>query len=119
MNILIPLGGLGQRFKDVGYELPKPLIKALGKEIIFWLLDSLKTYKKDNIYIVYNKDLSIFGFENLFQDQKIKLFKLSRNTNGPVETCYEFLSLLPKNKKKEKLIIVDGDTFTILIYLKS
>ena len=35
MNILIPLGGLGQRFKDVGYELPKPLIKALGKEIIF------------------------------------------------------------------------------------
>ena len=32
MNILIPLGGLGQRFKDVGM-ISKPLIKALGKEI--------------------------------------------------------------------------------------
>ena len=64
MNILIPLGGLGQRFKDVGYESPKPLIKALGKEIIIWLLDSLKTDKFDNVFIVYNKELSVFGFES-------------------------------------------------------
>ena len=27
MNIIIPLGGLGKRFSDFGYKLPKPLIK--------------------------------------------------------------------------------------------
>ena len=110
MNIPL-LGGLGQRFKDVGYESPKPLIKALGKEIIIWLLDSLKTDKFDNVFIVYNKELSVFGFESFFTDKDIKLFKLSRNTQGLVETCYEFLSLLPQKQQNEKLLILDGDTF--------
>ena len=56
MIIIIPLGGIGQRFKEVGYDLPKPLIKAQGKEIIFWLLESLKikNFNKIKIYIVYN-----------------------------------------------------------------
>ena len=67
MNILIPLGGLGQRFKDVGYESPKPLIKALGKEIIIWLLDSLKTDKFDNVFIVYNKELSTKFYKHFYE----------------------------------------------------
>ena len=42
MVIIIPLGGIGKRFSELGYSDPKPLIKALGKEIIFWLIDCLK-----------------------------------------------------------------------------
>ena len=41
MIILIPLGGIGKRFKDLGYKLPKPLINVMGKPIIFWLLDNI------------------------------------------------------------------------------
>jgi NDP-sugar pyrophosphorylase family protein len=48
MNIIIPLGGIGKRFSDNGYTKPKPLIKVLGKEIIFWLLDSLNIDDSDN-----------------------------------------------------------------------
>ena len=48
MNIVIPLGGVGQRFIDEGYIYPKPLIKVEGKEIIRWLLDNLNFNKKDN-----------------------------------------------------------------------
>ena len=55
MIILIPLGGLGQRFKEVGYSLPKPLINVFGKPILFWLLDNLSISKDINfIYIPYN-----------------------------------------------------------------
>ena len=54
MIIIIPLGGIGKRFSDLGYTEPKPLIKANGKEIIFWVLDNLKIQKKDKLYIVYN-----------------------------------------------------------------
>ena len=57
MNILIPLGGVGKRFSDFGYIQPKPLIKVLGKEIIFWVLDSLKISEDDIIYIPYNEYL--------------------------------------------------------------
>ena len=39
MNIIIPLGGKGERFKKEGYISPKPLIKVLDKEIIFYVLD--------------------------------------------------------------------------------
>ena len=46
MNIVIPLGGLGIRFKDFGYTMPKPLIKAAGKEIILRVVDSIKKYKE-------------------------------------------------------------------------
>lgn len=42
MNIIIPLGGLGVRFKEDQYQMPKPLIKVLGKELIFHLLDRLR-----------------------------------------------------------------------------
>ena len=45
MIVIIPLGGVGQRFTDVGYDLPKPLIKAQGKEIIFLGTGLLKAKK--------------------------------------------------------------------------
>ncbi len=34
MNIFIPLCGKGERFKNKGYTLPKPLINVLDKPII-------------------------------------------------------------------------------------
>jgi NDP-sugar pyrophosphorylase family protein len=30
MNIIIPIGGIGERFKKESYNQPKPLIKILG-----------------------------------------------------------------------------------------
>ena len=60
MIIVIPLGGVGKRFSDLGYKDPKPLIKVLGKEIIFWVVDNLKLKKKDKLYIVYNMSASCF-----------------------------------------------------------
>ena len=32
MIILVPLGGIGKRFSDLGYTDPKPLIKVKGKD---------------------------------------------------------------------------------------
>ena len=49
MNIIIPLGGIGKRFHDNNYTKPKPLIKVLGKEIIFWLLENLNFNKNDKV----------------------------------------------------------------------
>ena len=44
MNIIIPLGGV---VKDLEIRLfnAKPLIKVEGKEIIRWLIDSIKLRK--------------------------------------------------------------------------
>jgi GTP:adenosylcobinamide-phosphate guanylyltransferase len=37
MIIIIPIGGIGQRFKDNGYKKPKALINIYGKPIISYL----------------------------------------------------------------------------------
>ena len=34
MNIVIPMVGLGKRFSDAGFTLPKPLIQVIGKAIV-------------------------------------------------------------------------------------
>lgn len=40
-NVLIPMAGLGSRFVEKGYSLPKPLIKIFGKPMIQHVIDSL------------------------------------------------------------------------------
>ena len=62
MNVIIPLGGIGQRFLETGFNLPKPLIQLLFKPIIFWLLDSLNPHADDNIIIICNKGLKQYRF---------------------------------------------------------
>ena len=49
MNIIVPLGGVGSRFASEGYVRPKPLIRVLGKEMIFWVLDSLTINPEDQV----------------------------------------------------------------------
>jgi capsule biosynthesis phosphatase len=112
MIVIIPLGGVGKRFSDLGYKDPKPLIRVLGKEIIFWVVDNLKLRKKDKLYIVYNNQLEKFNFEEHFaRHSNINFLKLEHNTSGPVETIYELTSILEKNLKNKGLLILDGDTF--------
>jgi capsule biosynthesis phosphatase len=113
MIIVIPLGGVGKRFSELGYLDPKPLIKANGKEIIFWLIDNLKIQKKDKIYIVYNHLLEKYNFENIinYKDNRINFFKLPIKTKGPVETVHIFLKEIIDNYFDEKILLLDGDTF--------
>ena len=112
MNIVIPLGGIGERFKKNGYIMPKPLIKVEGKEIIRWLLDSLKFDSKDNIIIIYNNVLNDFNFKEFINSYypQIKLISLKKDTEGPCDTISHAFSNLIKHKNK-KLLFLDGDTF--------
>ena len=41
MNIIIPMAGLGSRFRAAGYSIPKPLIPILGKPMYAWAADCL------------------------------------------------------------------------------
>lgn len=41
VNIVIPMAGLGSRFQQVGYKLPKPLIDVNGKPMIQKVVESL------------------------------------------------------------------------------
>jgi len=114
MYLLIPLGGLGLRFKDLGYTKPKPLINVLGKPIIFWLLDNLNIENKiTEIIIPYNNELSNFNFEDLliknYPQYIFNFVCLKQNTNGATESVLYALNKI--QLKNIPILILDGDNF--------
>lgn len=41
LNLIMPMGGGGTRFGNMGYELPKPLIEIYGKPFFYWATQSI------------------------------------------------------------------------------
>jgi len=57
MNIVIPMVGLGKRFADAGFILPKPLIQVIGKAIVQHSVESLGI-EGNYIFIIRTSDHS-------------------------------------------------------------
>lgn len=124
------MGGLGERFKNAGYNIPKPLINVLGKPILYWLLDNLNI-NNDIILIPYNSALEKYNFENkLMHDYpniNFLFYKLDNNTNGCAESIYIMLNKLSFDDCP--IICIDCDNFyntdmhavghTVLIHTKN
>ena len=113
MNIIIPLGGKGERFKTNGYNLPKPLIKVLDKEMIFYVLDNLNINKNnDKIFIVYY-NLDEYDFQNILFNKYpfIHFIKLYKQTSGASETIMIGLEEIKKLTENRKCLLLDCDTF--------
>jgi dTDP-glucose pyrophosphorylase len=115
MNILIPLGGIGNRFQIDGYIQPKPLINILGKEMISWVINNLKIQKNDNIIIVYNKDLNKWDFSSFINNkyENIILIELDINTQGAAQTVLYGLNQLSRTELEKPFMLLDGDTFYV------
>ena len=113
MNIIIPLGGKGERFLRHGYSQPKPLIKVLHKEMIFYVLDNLTLHEEDNVYIIYSSDLDNFNFSNIILSKysKINLIPINYQTSGAVETLYYGLKIIADKSLNKKCVLFDCDTF--------
>ena len=113
MIILIPLGGLGTRFSNSGYNLPKPLVNVMGKPIIFWLLDSLNISDNTIIYIPYNQELYKYRFEEQLKKRypkfNFKFMILKENTRGAAETIH--IALNDLNQDDDSILCLDGDNF--------
>ena len=132
--VLIPLGGVGQRFSDVGHSVPKPLIKALGQPILYWLLRSLTAnLESDNnttnnmrvvkIVIPYHPDLARFRFEDQlrkdFPHWPFHFCPLPGSTQGAADTLRIALESLHQTAAEDDtifqqdlpIISLDGDNF--------
>ena len=113
MIVIIPLGGIGDRFKKNSYTKPKALINVLGKPIIFYLLENLNLNIIDFVYIPYNKEYCHHRFEDLlkknFPNVNFKFLKLENNTEGALHTLLISLELL--NIEDCPVLSLDGDNF--------
>lgn len=113
MNIVFPLCGKGERFKQADYAMPKPLISIWGKPMIRRLIESLTITKNDRLFFVYTKELEWFGFADLlrfwFPEYDMLFVVLDEDTSGPAETLYKVLEHI--ENKTDRVISIDCDTF--------
>lgn len=113
MNIIIPLGGKGERFLKEEYKQPKPLIPIFDKTMIEYVLDNLKLSENDTIFIIYNENLDNYNFCEILQKKYLFInFIKVPDTKGAVETLLLGISQILNNFKYNiKSLILDCDTF--------
>lgn len=111
MNIIIPIGGKGERFINSGYKLPKPLIKVLDKTIIEYLLDNLYPSVDDDVYIYYHHSLDEFGFSEFIHNKypHIIMIRINIQTKGASETLLVGSEMI--QFRYSNTMVLDCDTF--------
>jgi NDP-sugar pyrophosphorylase family protein len=121
MNILIPMAGLGDRFKSQGYQLPKPLIDVMGKPMIERVIESLGLI--GHFIFVINKNSGyVDKLKTLLNRLSFHptIIEIDYITEGPASTC-----LLAKEFIKDKPLIItncdqimewDGRMFNAFTY---
>ena len=87
-TLMIPCAGLGKRFADQGYLLPKPLVEVLGNHMFVKAIYDLPSMNNIKLIIRDNMDnrdiLEKKAKENF---SNIKIQSIKSETNGQASTC--------------------------------
>jgi HAD superfamily hydrolase (TIGR01509 family) len=113
MNIIIPLGGKGERFSKNGYTQPKPLIQIFEKCMIDYVFDNLTISQKDKVFIIHNTNLDNYGFSKHIREKYplINLIQIA-DTSGAAETVFLGIEQIFKmHHYHKKCLLLDCDTF--------
>ncbi len=99
MNFVIPMAGLGSRFVEAGYQLPKPLLPAHGKTLLEWSVDSLPLELATRLIFVGLKEhRDAHDLENvvraLYAEYDPQFLWLDQTTRGQAETVWLAGSLM-------------------------
>lgn len=104
MHYLIPMAGLGKRFSDNGYDLPKPLIDVCGKPMVQRVIENLYTPGATFTFILNKKQpfdktviTSVLPDANILYVEEL--------TDGPARTALIASDLITE----ENLIIINCD----------
>lgn len=86
MNILIPMAGLGSRFRDAGYATIKPLIRVNGKTFIEWSVSSLGL-EGQFIFVILEEHRALLEEHLREISPGCQIATVPSLTRGATETC--------------------------------
>jgi len=110
MNILIPMGGRGLRFKNSGMSIPKPLIDVDGEPMISRVIDSIKIDGKFT-YIVRKDHVENYRIDEIITNkQQGSIRILEEDNEGQTQTCLLAEDIIDNN---EPLFIINCDNYFI------
>lgn len=111
VQILMPMGGLGSRFSEQGYKIPKPLIEVDRMPMFMKALQSFKNLDNPSYIFVLRKDqVEKYSLDEQIRNElpNAKISILDHDTRGAVETC-----LIAKEHINDSaaLIVADCDIY--------
>jgi NDP-sugar pyrophosphorylase family protein len=101
MHIIIPMSGIGKRFIDAGYTLPKPLIVVEGKPIIQHIVELFPGENKFT-FICNDEHLKNTNMETILKDivPNCNIFEVNvNNRKGPVDAVLQAIELIDDNEE--------------------
>jgi len=102
MQIVVPMSGFGERFRRVGYRIPKPLIEIADKPVIAHVIDMFPG-EHDFLFICNQGHLtnSDYGMEKILQQYcpSGNIVAISPHKLGPVHAVLQVESLIDTNRQ--------------------
>ena len=110
LQVVMPMGGLGQRFRTVGIDTPKPLIPVDGAPMFRKALASIDAYPGDQrvVAIIRSDDDAAWGIGDAIRAARsdTAIVHLEHNTRGAVDTVLHAREFLDP---ASPLMILDCD----------
>jgi len=109
MNIIVPMAGSDQLFKDSGYNFPKNLIEVMDKPLIQHVFESLNKVSNANLTFIIRKEEQ----ERYHTDGVLKLINpdckvITTEGNTAGAACTVLLAIEDINNE-DSLLITNGD----------
>lgn len=114
MNIVIPMAGRGSRFREAGYEKPKPFIELNGVPMILWIIKNIYVVEPMHFFLLHQEEhtpyMNFLDFTGI--DPSYHLVPVKGITEGAA--CTVLLAEQHINNNEELLIansdqLVDWD----------
>jgi len=110
MNIVVPMGGLANRFDQEGWVVPKQLVLCKGKPCIQWVIENLTDVGAEHVYFVGRQDhAALYNYDEMFKKLcpvPFTIIPLQKITGGAAETCLKAVPYINNNKG---LMIINSD----------
>lgn len=111
LNVVIPMAGVGSRFKSAGFDLPKPLIDVDGRTMIRAVVDSINI-QSNYIFLVLKEHIERYNIDKILKEivPQCKVITVESITEGAASTILLGKEYIDNN---HPILIVNSDNIIL------
>jgi NDP-sugar pyrophosphorylase family protein len=111
IQLVVPMAGLGSRFVEAGYKIPKPILPIGKLKMIEVVLRNLTSANVNKVIIVTKTEIAVGASLDALlaaYPLNVEIILIDETTDGPASTCMLAIEKLDLDKP---LVIANSDQF--------